>query len=84
MALLFYALGVLGLGLGSMLTGVSVVATIQAVRWSNASVGYGLAEILLRAAPGLWLILGSLLILALGRVLARLDEIARNTAPDDQ
>lgn len=84
MALLFYALGVIGLGLGALFGGISVVATIQAVRWSNATIGYGLAEILMRAAPALWLLLGGLLLLAVGRVIARLDEIARNTAPDEQ
>ncbi|WP_072338553.1 hypothetical protein [Devosia enhydra] len=80
MAMLFYVLGWIGTGLGVLMTGISMVSTIMAIRWSESNLGYGFAELLIRAAPALWLILGGLFVLAIGRILARLDEIALNTA----
>ena len=83
MVVLLYVLGWAGIGIGGLMTGISMASTLMAIRWTEANIGYGAGELLIRAAPGLGLLLASLLILALGRILARLDQIALNTAIRD-
>jgi hypothetical protein len=81
LAFLFFGLSALGLFFGAALTAVALVQTASRLRWPEDFLsGFTLGHLVAMAAPGLWLLLASLLLLALGHILLRLDQIAANTA----
>jgi hypothetical protein len=81
LGLLFYALSCMGLFLGAAITAVALVQTASRLRWPEDFMsGFTIGHMINMAGPGLWLMLGSLLLMAVGQGLRRLDQIAANTA----
>lgn len=71
MAVIFYVLGCIGLVIGGFLTLSGLFA---------GSAGTSAASFMLLGVPGISTIISSLLLLAVGGVLTRLDRIIENTA----
>jgi len=87
LALVFYALSALSMFLGATLAVVAVAQVASRLQWpDDYDDGFVWGHMIVSAGPGLWLVLGGLLLLALGHILQRLDQIAANTAyhPGDE
>jgi hypothetical protein len=77
MGFVFYVLGVI-----TVAAGIFWAFTVLAVPVSEDTNGLAIFGRLIIAAPGLGVVFGGLLLLAIGSALNKLERIARNTEPN--
>lgn len=83
MTVLFYLLGWVVFGIGSLWLSLAIWATVQTAQVGGGGQYAGAGAVigfLIAGGPAIGVILGGLLILGLGALMARLDRVKRNTA----